>query len=61
MFMPTIMIAMVKKVPPIPTKVMVTPKDMLSMRVSFQPREHVTGCPMDIPALFSVCSKAEEY
>jgi hypothetical protein len=61
MFMPTIMIAMVKKVPPIPTKVMVTPNDMLSMRISFQPREHVTGCPMDISTLFSICSKTEEY
>jgi hypothetical protein len=60
MFMPTIMMAMVKKVPPIPTNVMVTPKDMLSMRISFQPREHVTGTPMGVPALFSIYSKTEE-
>jgi hypothetical protein len=39
MFMPRIIIAMVKKVPPIPITVMVTPKDKLSMKISFQPRD----------------------
>jgi hypothetical protein len=38
-FVPRIIIPMVKKVPPIPTKVMVTPKDKLSMKISFQPRD----------------------
>jgi hypothetical protein len=46
MFMPRIMIAMVEKVPPIPITVMVTPKDMLSMEISFQSREHITSSPM---------------
>jgi hypothetical protein len=45
MFMPRIIIAMAKNVPPIPTTVMVTPKDTLSMKISFQPREHITGSP----------------
>jgi hypothetical protein len=40
-FTPRIMIPMVKKVPPIPTKVTVTPKDTLSMKISFQPGELV--------------------
>jgi hypothetical protein len=40
------MIPMVKKVPPIPTKVMVTPKEMLSMKISFQPGEQIIGRPM---------------
>jgi hypothetical protein len=46
MFMPRIIVVMAKNVPPIPTTVMVTPKDTLSMKISFQPREHVTGSPM---------------
>jgi hypothetical protein len=45
-FMPRIMIPMVKKVPPIPTTVMVTPKDKLSMKISFQPGEQIIGKPM---------------
>jgi hypothetical protein len=46
MFMPRIIIAMAKNVPPIPTTVMVTPKDRLSMKISFQPREHITDSSM---------------
>jgi hypothetical protein len=46
MFMPRIIIAMAKNVPPIPTTVMVTPKDRLSMKISFQPREHIAGSPI---------------
>jgi predicted ATPase with chaperone activity len=48
-FMPKIMIPMVKKVPPIPTKVMVTPKDILSMKISFQPKEQITHRPTTSP------------
>jgi hypothetical protein len=39
MFMPRIIIAMAKNVPPIPTTVMVTPKDKLSIEISFQARD----------------------
>jgi hypothetical protein len=60
-FTPRIMIPMVKKVAPIPMTVMVTPKDTLFMKISFQPGEHVISRPMTSLGNIHMSCKAEKY